>query len=80
MTNSYLQNDGHNVVGIVEKQIHWIPPINEIFKFNFDGSKVENKTTLGWVIGDSNGIIKMTISRLMGNTSIIITKCMTMMC
>ena len=44
---------------MVEKLIQWIPPINGRFKLNFDGSKVESKCASGWVIRDSNGIIKM---------------------
>lgn len=32
---------------------------------------------LGWVIRDSNGIIKMTASRHISNASMIIAKCMT---
>ena len=52
--------------------ICWIPPINERFKLNFDGSRIENKNALGWVIKDSNGIIKMVASRQIGNASIIL--------
>ena len=28
---------------MVENLIRWIPPINGIFKLNFDGSKIKNK-------------------------------------
>ena len=39
---------------------------------------MENKSTLGWVIRDSNGTIKIVASRLIRNPSIIIAECMTL--
>ena len=60
---------------MVEKWIFWIPPINERSKLNFDDSKIQNRSASGWVIRDSNGIIKMDANRHLGNTSIIITEC-----
>ena len=52
--------------------------INGRFKLNFDGSRMENKSTSGWVIRDSNGTIKIVASRHIGNPSIIIAECMTL--
>ena len=52
--------------------------INGRFKLNFDGSRMENKSTSGWVIRDSNGTIKIVASRRISNTSIIIVECMTL--
>ena len=52
--------------------------INGRFKLNFDGSRMENKSTLGWVIRDSNGTIKIVASRHISNPSIIIAECMTL--
>ena len=49
-----------------------------MFKFNFDGSMIESKSVLGWIIIDSNGIIKMADYRHLGKTSIIILECMTL--
>ena len=43
---------------------------------NFDGSRVESKSASGWVIRDSNGIIKMAACRHLGNTSIILAECL----
>ena len=71
-----LQNEGHNVSRMMEKWICWIPPINNRLKLNFDGSRVQNISALGWVIRDSNGIIKMAASRHIGNSSIIVVECM----
>ena len=45
---------------------------------NFDGSRVESKSALGWVISDSNGIIRMAACRHLVNTSIILVECMTL--
>ena len=45
------------------------------FKLNFDGCRVESKSASGWVIKDSDGIIKMVACRHLGNTSIIIAEC-----
>ena len=39
---------------------------------------MENKSTLGWVIRDSNGTIKIVASRFISNPSVIIVKCMTL--
>ena len=76
MIDSQLQNEGCFVPQVVEKWICWIPLISGNFKLNLDGSRVENRSTLGWVIRNSNGIIKMATSRHMSNASIIIAKCM----
>ena len=71
--NEYCFNsEGCNIPRIVEKLIH---PINEILKLNFDGSKINNISASGWVIRDTNGTIKMTGSRHLGNESIITIKC-----
>ena len=53
----------------------WIPPINEIFKLNFNGLRINNISVSGWVIRDSNGIIKVAGSSHLGNASIIIRMC-----
>ena len=50
--------------------------MNGRFKLNFDGSRVESKSASGWVIRDSNGIIKMAACRHLGNTSIILAECL----
>ena len=71
-----LHNEGRNVSRMVEKWIRWIRPINNRFKLNFDGSRVQNISALGWVIRDSNGIIKMAAFRHIGNSSIIVAECM----
>ena len=60
----------------MEKWIRLIPLINNRFKLHFDGSRVQNISDLGWVIKDSNGIIKMAACRHIGNSSIIVAKCM----
>ena len=60
----------------MEEWIRWIPPINNRFKLNFDGSRVQNISALGWVIRDSNGIIKMAACNHIGNSSIIVVECM----
>ena len=57
------------------KWIHWIPPINNKFKLNFDGSRVQNISALRWVIRDSNDIIKLAACRHIGNSSIIVVEC-----
>ena len=75
--DSQLQNEGCFVPQVVAKWIRWIPPINGNFKLNLDGSRVENRSASGWVIRNSNCIIKMATSRHMSNASIIIAKCMT---
>ena len=54
----------------------WIPPLNGNFKLNFDSPRVENRSVWGWVIGDFNSIIKMVVSRHMGNALIIVAKYM----
>ena len=53
----------------------FISSINEKFKLNFDDLRVENKRASSWIIGNSNGIVKMVASRHIGNVSIIITEC-----
>ena len=50
MIDSYLQTEGHNVSRMVEKWIRWIPLINGRFKLNFNGSRIENKSVLGWLL------------------------------
>ena len=67
MINFYLQIEGCNVPWMVENLIRWIPPVNGRFKLNFDGSKIKNKSVLGWAIRDSNGTIKMTANIHIGN-------------
>ena len=67
-----LHNEGRNVSRTVEKWISLIPPINNRFKLNFDGSRVQNISGLRWVIRNSNGIIKMATCRHIGNSSIIV--------
>ena len=52
--------------------------INDKFKLNFEGSKVQNKSALGWIIRDSNDIIRMTTCRHVANASIIMDECMTL--
>ena len=49
-----------------------------MFKFNFDGSMIETKSVLGWIIRDSNEIIKMAACRHLSKTSIIVSECMTL--
>ena len=49
--------------------------INGRFKLNFDGSRINNISALGWVIRDSNGIIALAGSRNLDNVSIVIAKC-----
>ena len=56
---------------IIEKSF-----VNNRFKLNFDGSIVQNISVLGWVIRDSNSIIKMVACRQIGNSSIIVAECM----
>ena len=43
---------------------------------NFDGSRVQNKSVLGWVIRDSNGLIRKATCRHIGYSSTIVAKCM----
>ena len=52
--------------------------INGIFKLNFDSLKIENKSASGWVIRDSNGIIKVVVIRHICNVSIIIVEYVTL--
>ena len=72
----YHLNEGYCVARKVEKWIRWISPINGIFKLNFDGSRIQNDSSLGWVIRDSDGIIKMTTCRHIGKSSIIVSECL----
>ena len=74
--DSYLHNKWHKVLSMVEKWIRYIPPINGIFKLNFDGLRIQNRSSSRMVIRDSNGTIKMATSKHLGNTSIIIAECM----
>lgn len=71
MSDSYFTNKEHMIPHRVEKLIRWIPPINGIFKLNFDDYRINNISALEWVIRDFNEVIKMTESRHLGNTSII---------
>ena len=75
-TESYFHNEGHIVPSMVEKWIPSIPPINGRFKLNCDGSRVQNKSSLGWVIIDYNGTFKMAANRPLVNALIIIVECM----
>ena len=45
---------------------------------NFDGSMIESKSGSGWVIRDSNGIIKLSAFRHLAKTSIIVTEHITL--
>ena len=74
----YLHNEGWNVFHLVEEWICWIPPINNRLKLNFDDSRVESKRALGWVIRDSNGIIKMAACKHLGNIAITLPEYMTL--
>ena len=56
--------------------IRWIPPIIVRFKSYFDGSRMLDKSALGWVIRDSNSIIKMAACKHVGKSSIIVIECM----
>ena len=76
LTESYLHNEGHIVPSMIEKWIRWTPRINGRFKLNFDGSRVQNRSALGWVIIDSNGTFKMAANRPLVNALIIIVECM----
>ena len=78
MIDSYLQNERRNIPWMVKRWIHWISLINGRFKLNFDGSRIENKSALGWFIKYSNGTITMVASTNKDNVSIIIAKCMTL--
>ena len=75
MSDDYPTNEGHNVPRKVERWIRWIPPINERFKLNLDGSMINNISASSWVIKNSNGIIKVAGSRHLGNASIIMAEC-----
>ena len=63
---------------MIEKWIRWIPLINGRFKLNFDDSKIQYRSGSGWVIRDSDEMIKMIANRHLGNTSIIIAECITL--
>ena len=52
--------------------------MNGRFKLNFDDSRINNISALGWVIRDFNGIIKVAGIRHSGNALIIIAKCVTL--
>ena len=39
---------------------------------------MQNKNALGWIIGDSNGIIKMTTCKNIDKSSIIVVECMSL--
>ena len=54
---TYINNKGCNGPRKVENGIRWIPRINGRLKLNFDGSRINNISALGWVIRDSNGSI-----------------------
>ena len=42
MSDAYPNDEKRNAPRKVGKWIQWIPLINEIFKLNFDGSKINN--------------------------------------
>ena len=65
-------------IDVLKKWIRWIPPIIDRFKLNFDGSRIQNKSVLGWVITYSDGIIKMAAYKYVGQSSIIVAECMTL--
>ena len=67
ISNAYPSNEGCNVPRRVENWIRWIPPINGRFKLNFDGSKINNISALGWVIKNSYRIIMVAGSRHLSN-------------
>ena len=74
ISETYLSNEEHFVPCKVEKGIRWIPPINGRFKLNFDGSRINNTSALGWVIRDFNGTINIARSRHLSNVLIIIAE------
>ena len=76
LIDPYQLHGRHSITRRIEKWIRWIPHINGRFKLNFNGSKIHNTSVLGWVIRDSNGIIKMVACRHIGNSSIIVVECM----
>ena len=43
----YMRNERQKVLRMVEKWIHWIPPIIGRFKLNFDGLGIQNRSTSG---------------------------------
>ena len=63
---------------MMEKWVHWIPSIYDRFKLNFDGLRINDTSALGWVIRNSNGIIKMVGCKHLGKSSIIIIECITL--
>ena len=65
---------------MVEKWIRWISLINGRFKLNFDNLKIDNTSTLGWVIVYSNGTIEMVVSKYIGNASMIIVEYIALRC
>ena len=60
---------------VSEKQIQWTSHISEIFKLNFDGSMMMNKSAFGLAINNLNEIIKKVTSKHLCNTLIIIIEC-----
>ena len=42
-----------------------------MFKLNFDGSRIQDISTSGWVIRDTNGTIKMMVTKHLGSALII---------
>ena len=49
-----------------------------MFKLNFDGSRIQDISTSGWVIRDTNGTIKMTVTKHLDSALIITAECITL--
>ena len=45
---------------------------------DFDGFRIKDVSVSGWVIKDSNGIVKMNGNKHLSNALIIIAECITM--
>ena len=75
MNESCFDSDGCNIPRRVEKWKRCIPPINERFKLNFDGSRINGISSSRWVIRDTNETIKIVGSRHLGNVLIITVEC-----
>lgn len=58
LIDSFIQNEGRSVLRVVEKWIRWIPPIDEIFKLNFDELKMGNKSASRGVINALMELLK----------------------
>ena len=66
-------SEGYKSSQIVKKLIRWIPPIYDRFKLNFDDPRIKDTNALGWVIRDSNSIIK-TVGCMTVRDGILATK------